>query len=276
MCSPCEMIILIKHAFIKLCRNGMSKKKTAGFRFYEELNDFLPADKKKKDIDYEFEGNPGIKDAIEAQGVLHPEVEIILVNGKSVDFHYKLRDQDRVSVYPVFESLDVRPLVRLRPEPLREPRFVVDVHLGKLAANLRLLGFDTLYRNDYSDPEIVECSVREHRIILTRDRGILKTGAVTHGYCVRSDSPLEQTREVLRRFDLYSRVKLYNRCIKCNGIIEPVDKNRIRDQLPELAAKNYNRFHKCTKCGQIYWKGSHFQRMQKKVEKILRDERGQV
>ncbi|MDZ7725555.1 MAG: Mut7-C RNAse domain-containing protein [candidate division KSB1 bacterium] len=250
----------------------MKTKHTAWFRFYEELNDFLPRDKKKRDILYEFSGHPGVKDAIEALGVPHPEVELILVNGKSVGFDYHLQHGDRVSVYPMFESLDVRSLIRLRPQPLRIPRFVLDVHLGKLAANLRLLGFDALYRNDYSDPQIIDISVNERRIILTRDRGILKTGAVTHGYCLRSDDPEQQTREVLSRFDLYNSVSLFTRCVKCNGKIVQVEKHAIQDQIPEKAAKYYDDFHQCQSCGQIYWKGSHFSKMQKKIKKLLKRE----
>lgn len=262
-----EMIIFIMY---RIRVNTMNEKNTAWFRFYEELNDFLPADKKKQDIRYEFTGHPGIKDAIEALGIPHPEVEVILVNGKSVDFDYQLQHKDRVSVYPVFESLDIRSLVRLRPQPMRNPRFVLDVHLGKLAANLRLLGFDALYRNDYSDPEIIHISVRDHRVILTRDRGILKTGAVTHGYCLRSDDPDEQTREVLSRFDLYDSVRLFIRCVKCNGVITPVDKKEIGDQIPKKAAKYYDNFRQCQTCGQVYWKGSHFSRIQKKIQRLLK------
>lgn len=248
----------------------MKEKKSAFFRFYEELNDFLPPAQKKQDIRYEFNNHPGIKDAIEALGVPHPEVEIILVNGTSVDFRYQLQDRDRVSVYPVFESLDVSPLIRLRPQPLREPRFILDVHLGKLAANLRLLGFDTLYRNDYTDPQIIEIAVDQGRIILTRDRGILKTGAVTRGYCVRSDDPEQQTREVLRRFDLYNRIQLYSRCVNCNGKIIRVEKPKIRDKLPEQAAKHYEHFYQCNQCGQLYWQGTHLKGIREKISKLLR------
>ena len=178
----------------------------AQFRFYEELNDFLAPDKKKRDFSYPFNGRPSIKDAIEAIGVPHTEVELILANGRSVGFDYPLKHGDRVSVYPVFESLDISPVVRVREKPLREPSFILDVHLGRLAKLLRMLGFDTRYRNDYRDIEIVDISIKERRIILTRDRGILKNRSVTHGYCLRSTEPIAQAREVLQRFDLFSQV----------------------------------------------------------------------
>ena len=102
----------------------------AEFRFYEELNDFLPPEKRKRSFAYMFEGTPSIKDAIEAVGVPHTEIDIILVDGRSVGFDHRLRGGERVAVYPMFEAIDVSPLVRLRPQPLRITRFVVDVHLG--------------------------------------------------------------------------------------------------------------------------------------------------
>jgi hypothetical protein len=137
----------------------------ASFRFYAELNDFLPRAQRHTTFPYHFTGTPAVKDAIEAAGVPHPEVDLILVNGMSVAFDYPLRDGDRVAVYPVFESFDISPIVHLRPQPLRETKFILDVHLGKLAKHLRMLGFDTLYRNDYQDPDIIATALRERRII---------------------------------------------------------------------------------------------------------------
>ena len=246
--------------------------KTAHFRFYEELNDFLDAGKRKTLFPYQFKGNPSIKDAIEAIGVPHTEVDLILVNGASVGFDYQLQEGDRVSVYPVFESLDISPVVRLRERPLRDTKFVLDVHLGKLARLLRLLGFDTLYRNDYADSEIVDLAVQEHRIVLTRDRGILRIKAVTHGYWIRSTNPLEQAREVLGRFDLASQVQPFRRCIVCNGLIEPIDKEAIESRLPAGLAAYQGEFFACTTCGKVYWRGSHYDRLKEKVAGIIRQE----
>src|SRR5262249_52305094 len=132
----------------------------ASFRLYAELNDFLPPAQRQIPFVYCFNGMPTIKEAIEAVGVPHTEVDLILVNGVSVAFDYRLRDGDSVAVYPVFESFDIAPLLRLRPQPLRETKFILDVHLGKLAKYLRLLGFDTLYRNDYQDPDIIAIALR--------------------------------------------------------------------------------------------------------------------
>lgn len=242
---------------------------TAHFRFYEELNDFLPKEKRKVEFPYQFEGKPSIKDAIEANGIPHTEVDLILANGKSVGFDYHLRHKDRITVYPVFESFDISPIVRLREKPLRNAAFILDVHLGKLARLLRMLGFDTLYRNDYKDVEIINISVDENRVILTRDRGILKHNSVTHGYCVRSTKPIEQTREVLRRFDLFSQVKPFQRCIECNGIIDRIDKEAILSQLPPKTASFYDEFYTCLNCEKIYWRGSHYYRMKEKLDAIL-------
>jgi uncharacterized protein with PIN domain len=246
--------------------------KQAFFRFYAELNDFLPIPQRQTPFHHAFEGRVSIKDMIESLGVPHTEVDLILVGGQPVDFDYLVQDGDRISVYPVFESLDVSSLTRLRPEPLREPRFVLDTHLGKLAHYLRLLGFDTWYDNGYEDDELARISSQEKRILLTRDRGLLKRSVVTHGYCVRGTNPRRQLVEVLRRFDLFEAVQPFRRCIRCNGLLEPVSKEAILHRLPPKTREYYDEFRRCQACDQIYWKGSHFQRMQQFVERVL--ERG--
>ena len=154
---------------------------TATFRFYEELNDFLAPERRKQEFTAPCARAATVKHMIEALGVPHTEVEIILVNGESVGFDRLIADGDRVAVYPKFEALDVTPLLRLRERPLRETRLVADAHLGGLAHLLRMAGFDTLYRNDFDDREIVDLSVAEDRIVLTRDRELLKLREITHG-----------------------------------------------------------------------------------------------
>ncbi len=192
----------------------------AHFRFYAELNFFLPPNRRQTTFPRAFEGRVSVKDMIESLGVPHTEIDLILVNGESVDFSYLVQDGDQISVYPVFESFDITPVVRVRPKPLREPRFVLDQHLGKLAAYLRMLGFDTLYRNDYDDPELAQISHAEKRTLLTRDRGLLKRSMVTRGYYVRETNPRRQVAEVIRRFDLGGLVAPFRRCITCNGVLE--------------------------------------------------------
>jgi len=242
---------------------------TATFRFYAELNDFFPPEKRQRAISYEFTGSPAIKDAIEALGVPHTEVDVVLVNGHSVDFAYRLHPGVRVAVYPVFESLDISPLVRLRDRPLRRTAFIADVHLRKLARLLRLLGFDTAHSNDYTDAEIVAIACDEERIILTRDRELLKHGAVTHGYWIRSDQPLEQAREVVHRFDLASQVQPFRRCLTCNGLLKPVDKKEVLSRIPPKTALWQDEYFICQVCDKLYWRGTHFPKLQDIIEQIF-------
>jgi len=243
--------------------------KKAQFRFYEELNDFLPEHRKKVPFQYAFMGSPSVKDAIEALGVPHPEIDLIVVNGTSVDFGYHLADGDRVSVYPVFESLDISPVTRLRAKPLRETRFILDAHLGKLAKHLRLCGFNCLFNNHYSDPEIIDIALDEGRIILTRDRAMLMNSRVTHAYWLRSQEPREQLKEVLIRFDLAAMVNLFTRCMECNKPLEEVDKKDIEERLQPGTRRYFHEFKICPGCRRIYWKGTHYQNMQKFVKNII-------
>jgi uncharacterized protein with PIN domain len=207
---------------------------------------------------------------IESFGVPHTEIDLILVNGESVDFSYIVRDGDRISIYPVFEGLDITPVNRLRPKPLRNPRFIADVNLGRLARYLRLLGFDCLYDNNAADADVARLSAGEKRILLTRDRALLQHRIITHGYFVRAVDPIAQVREVLARMDLYAQVKPFTRCIRCNGRLEAVDKKAIDDRLQPKTRLYYDRFQRCTDCGQIYWKGSHHQRAMRLVEIMLK------
>lgn len=243
--------------------------KTAYFRFYAELNDFLPKEQRCVLFPLTFKNRQSVKHLIESLGVPHPEVDLILVNCASIDFSYIVQEKDMISVYPVFESFDISAENKLRPEPLREPKFVLDGHLGRLAAYLRLLGIDCLYRNDYTDEEITEISHHENRICLTRDRGLLKRNLVTRGYCLRSLDSRQQVKEVLRRFDLIRKVKPFQRCVHCNGLLEDVDKKEIDDQLLPKTRRYYHEFRRCSECGQVYWKGSHFERIVKLIEGLL-------
>jgi len=233
------------------------------FRFYEELNDFLPSFKRKIQFAYSFKGNPSVKDAIEALGVPHVEVDMIIANGKPVDFSYNIKSEDKISVYPVFESLDLSNVSPLREKPLRLIKFIMDVHLGRLSKYLRLCGFDTFFDTGLNDVEIIDLSLKEHRIILTRDRGLLKNKRVTHGYWIRSSNPVGQIKEVLQRFDLKNSLNPFIRCLECNGMIEDVNKDEIKDRLPQKTKDFYTEFRRCKVCGNIYWEGSHYERMKK-------------
>jgi len=244
---------------------------TVQFRFYAELNDFLPAEQRQRPVTYRFEVAPSVKDAIESLGVPHPEIDLILVNGQSVDFAYILRPDDFISVYPVFEAFDIGSLVKVRAEPLREIRFVLDVHLGRLADYLRMLGFDTLYRNDFEDDELAQISSEQHRILLTRDRGLLKRSIVTHGYCLRTTQPRQQLAEVMARFHLAAQAQPFRRCIRCNGLLEPVEKAAVAAQLNADTLAAFDQFSRCRDCGQVYWPGTHYERMRRFIKQIAPD-----
>lgn len=248
--------------------------KQARFRFYSELNDFLPAESQSVTVSYLFLGSPAIKDSLEALGVPHTEVDLILVNGESVDFRYQLQDGDRASVFPEFRSIDIIPILKVRPQPLQEARFVIDIHLGRLASYLRMMGFDSLYRIDYTDKELARAANIERRVLLTRDRGLLKRSEVTHGYYIRACQPYEQLTEVMRRFNLTRLAVPFKLCIRCNGKLDGVPKEIVIDQLPPKVKERHTQFRKCRSCGQVYWQGSHYERMRRFIEQVFEEVNG--
>ena len=236
---------------------GMSQ---VTLRFYEELNDFLAPELRKRDFLHDLNRRTSVKDVIESFGVPHTEVEIILVNGTSVDFSHIVQGGERISIYPMFEGLDVTPLLRLRPAPLRTPRFILDTNLGRLAGYLRLLGFDYMYRNDYDDRTVAETAQQVQRTVLTRDRALLQHRIIDHGYFVREVRPRFQVKEVMARFDLYRLVNPFSRCSRCNGELREVNKAVIVDRLEPKTKKYFDTFKMCNGCQQIYWQGSHYER----------------
>jgi len=205
---------------------------------------------------------------VQSLGVPHTEIDLILVNGVSVGFDYILNDGDDVAVYPMFESFDVSEVQHLRPAPLRQPKFVLDVHLGKLAKLMRLFGFDTHYEKYYNDEKIIKISADQKRTILTRDLGILKQNSVTHGYYVRSTEAEEQIKEIISRFDLRKTIRPFTRCLLCNTPLEPISKERIEHLLPPKVKGLYDEFFFCPACKKVYWKGTHYEKMKKFVEEI--------
>jgi uncharacterized protein with PIN domain len=242
--------------------------KRVEFRFYAELNHFLPPRHRLATVVRLFEGEASVKDLIEAAGVPHTEVDLVIVNGESVDFRYRACDGDRIAVYPVFEALDIGPVARVRPQPLREPRFFADVHLGRLARHLRLLGFDTAYERDCDDALLAATAAAQSRIILTRDGGLLKRNIVTHGLFVRAQEPRAQLLEVARRLQLLSRFKPFTRCLVCNGALTAVSKDEIAAQVPERAWHSYERFVRCPRCARVYWAGTHHERLGRLVRDV--------
>ncbi|MGH2754656.1 MAG: Mut7-C RNAse domain-containing protein [Actinomycetota bacterium] len=247
--------------------------KRAYFRFYEELNDFLPEVLRYSTIEQTFEVSPSVKDMIESLGVPHTEIDLIIVNGASVDFTHRVDDGDRVGVYPMFEAIDISPVVRLRPDPLRVPRFSVDANLGRLARYLRLLGFDTRYDPGSSDVELAVSSQEERRLLLTRDVGLLKRRTITHGSFVRAVDPRAQLIEVLARFDLAGIARPFTRCTWCNGDLKPVEKEAVAGRVPAGSLERFDDFRACVSCGRIYWEGSHIERATAFIDEVLRASR---
>jgi uncharacterized protein with PIN domain len=223
--------------------------RTAVFIFHPDLDFFLHRLSQGKPVPLTFENHQSVKHLIESLGVPHVEIGNITANDLQVDFGYLPKDRDRIDIFPESPGCPI------------EPRFILDGHLGRLAAYLRMLGLDTLYKNHINDSDLADIAIMENRILLTRDRRLLMRKTIEHGFCLRSLNPREQLSEVVRRFDLAGRAVPFMRCMRCNGILFEVNKNDILDQLLPLTKKYYEEFVFCPTCNQIYWKGSHFERM---------------
>jgi hypothetical protein len=239
------------------------------FRFYASLNDFLPPAQRQANLVCELKARASVKDLIESHGVPHPEVDLVFVNGHAVGFSYIVAPGDRVAVYPSFSALDAPQEARLLPPPPAEYRFVADAHLGRLAAYLRLLGLDTLYRNDYDDAELAAVSAAEDRTLLSRDLGLLKHAVVRRGYFLRETQPGRQLAEVVARFGLASHARPFTRCLRCNTPLRPVDRGRVASMVPPRAREHFEEYSLCTTCGRVYWKGTHYERMRRLVDAVL-------
>lgn len=233
----------------------------ATFRFYEELNDFLPRERRGHSFSTPCARAATTKHMIEALGVPHTEVELVLVNGESVGFDRLLEEGDRVAVYPKFESLDISQLLRVRERPLRRLRFVADAHLGGLARLLRMAGFDTLYDNNYHDAEIEAIAEAEDRVVLTRDRELLKRRTITHGCYIHTLKATHQLRELFNRLDLAGSLQPFTLCLHCNAPLRWVAKDEVIDQLPPSVREQQDEFNTCDICHRVFWKGSHWKRM---------------
>jgi uncharacterized protein len=207
-----------------------------------------------------------VKDVIEACGVPHPEIDLILVNGQPVDFDYAIASDADIELYPVGTGSTNCKEKRLQISTDRT--FVADGHLGRLTRNLRLLGFDIAYDPNAEDRQLLCTMKRENRALLTRDRRLLMHAVVRTGYCPRSQNAGEQTVEVIRRFDLLGSLSPFTRCVRCNAPLKMVSKTDIIERLEPLTKIYYEQFRRCTGCGQIYWPGSHFSKLQRRIEQI--------
>lgn len=209
-----------------------------------------------------------VKDVIESLGIPHPEIGRLTIHGTDIGFDYIVQHDDHIEIFPLVPLVDVLTPTLLRPSPLADIRFVVDVNVGKLASLLRMAGFDTAYHNNLRDTEIAQIAVNEKRIVLTRDTLLLKRKIVEYGHLIRETDPQKQLGEVINLFGLKEKIKPFSRCLRCNGILIPIAKEKIIHNLEPLTKKYYNTFHRCTGCKQIYWPGSHKDKMQECLDAI--------
>lgn len=235
--------------------------KHSHFFFIGDLRQLLPPSCRDQPFELAFRGQQSAKHLIESLGVPHTEIGYIENQASQVNLNYLVKNGDQLKVYPIDHHRIIKPAEGIR--------FVLDNHLGKLATLLRMLGFDTQYRNDFQDHELAEISTKENRILLTRDRRLLMRNAILFGCLVRSKSPDEQCVQVIQRYDLVGEIKPFQRCIRCNGLLQPVDKAQVTHKLKELTIQYFNDFCRCAHCGQVYWQGSHYLRMQKRIEHVI-------
>jgi uncharacterized protein with PIN domain len=249
----------------------MSALKTITIRCYAELNDFLPSDRKQRSFTLSVKEPVTVGEVIEILGIPLSEVDMVTVNSQPVGRSYRPLENDYISVYPTFETFDISSQKTAQKQPLRITMFILDAHLGKLARYLRMLGFDTLYRNDYSDEEIIEIAREQKRIILTRDKLLLRSPRVNHGYYVRAIEKHGQLKEVVAKFDLYSQFKSFTRCMTCNTALLSKTKETIRDRVDPGIYSCFSEFFYCPACDKVFWKGSHFARMERIILDIIND-----
>jgi uncharacterized protein len=247
---------------------------TVRLRFHGDLNVFLGSKTGHELIERRLAEKTSIKDVVESCGVPHPEVDLILVDEQPVGFDHTVANDAKAEVFPVESRGTFRTEKRLQAIDIT--RFVADGHLGRLSRNLRLLGFDVAYSQNADDRQLLEVMVRENRALLTRDRRLLMHSIVQHGYCPRSQNADEQTIEVIRRFDLAELIAPFTRCLRCNAPLEEAAKAEIIDKLEPLTKIYYDQFRRCPDCKKIYWSGSHFPKLQKRIEEIRSRARGKA
>jgi uncharacterized protein with PIN domain len=233
--------------------------------FHGDLAFFLRS--KSTRLERRLTGRTSVKDIVEACGVPHTEVDLILKDGEPADFSHVVGSQSDIDVFPIDSGPVTNfPENRLQLRDIR--KFVADGHLGKLARDLRLLGIDVVYDRNAEDRQLVMISMGEDRALLTRDRRLLMHAAVHHGCYVRSQDPLEQTVQVVERFNLGASLTPFSRCLRCNAVLEAAEKAKIAHQLEPLTKIYYDQFRRCPQCAQVYWSGSHFGKLQKRIEAI--------
>lgn len=231
---------------------------TASFRFHGELADFLPRERRGRRFEYECARAATLKNAIEALGVPHTEVGELRLNDAPATLQRIVRDGDAVEVFPhAPQSADKEAPAEKGPDPF----FLADAHLGGLARFLRMLGFDTLHDPALHDEQIRLIAREESRIVLTRDRELLKCRDIARGAYVHALRVDAQLAEVAERFGLAARARPFTLCLRCNLPLERVDKSAVAARLPEQVRAAQSEFTRCLGCGRVYWPGSHYRRM---------------
>jgi len=239
---------------------------TVRLNVHGDLDFFLRSRARGHYIERSLSEKTSIKDVVESCGVPHTEIDLILVNKQPVDFHHALASAAEIDIYPVgiqftdckYKHLQISFVIS----------FIADGHLGKLTRNLRLLGLDVAYDAHAEDRQLLYIMERENRALLTRDRRLLMHSVVSTGYCPRSQNADEQTIEIIRRFNLLGRIAPFTRCLRCNAPLRKVSKTEVLERLEPLTKIYYEQFRRCTRCDQIYWAGSHFSKLEKRLGQI--------
>jgi uncharacterized protein with PIN domain len=234
----------------------------------DELNNLLPKKNRFKEVSVDFKGRQSVKHIIESLGIPHTEIGLIITNGNPVGFDYLVQDEDRINVHPASPENDQYSGILNNGNLMIKPKFILDNHLGKLATYLRIFGFDAMYHNDYQDDDLATDAVNLGRILLSRDRQLLMRKTIRYGYLIRSLEPDLQFIEIINRFNLGSLIQPFNRCLRCNTSLEPVNKETIVNRLQPKTKRYFQEFHICPHCDRIYWKGSHYDRMQQKIAEL--------
>jgi hypothetical protein len=235
-------------------------------RFYEELNDYLPPGKRKVEFEHAFEGHLSILDLLRVFNIPPEKVDLVLADGTSVDFSHRLRDGERISLYPVFELLDIRSVSRLRPIPLRETKFLAGAGLHGLARHLRLCGFDTCERENAGPDELIRLAEAEGRILLLRGAGVSRQGAASRIWCARVGKPRLQLLEVLEGLDLFRSIIPLSRCPSCNHPLGLSGKQG--EEQAGQPARPLQLPLRCFSCGRQLGQGPHFDRLLRWLERV--------
>jgi uncharacterized protein len=244
---------------------------TVTVRVYAELNDHLALGMRFTSFTLPVGEDATVAGLLAGTGVPLSEVDLVLLNGEPARFEDPAASGDRLTVYPVFETFDIGPVQRLRPRPLRTPAFLLDAHLGKLAAYMRMFGFDASYAGSLTDEQLVGISLEERRVLLSKDRALLSDTRLERAYAVRAGSTREQLLEVVRRFNLAGSANPFTRCLHCNTLLVPVSKETVRDRIPLHVQERCDKFTTCVACRRVFWEGTHYDRMAAFVADVLRN-----